>query len=184
MSTNETLSRNDLLTDCERSMRYHQARARFFNALHLFIQFLIFAVSSVGVFQLLSAYLSEYWSIVLFAIIPTLALFSFVYNPVEKYYLHKLLHRDFTYLYGNIMSTPDAGKNTIANWTKEIMTLYENEPPVYRALLVHCENQVSIQLDKVKDGYYVDLSWHHKWFRNFCHFQSADFLNRNQKSAT
>ena len=34
MNPDEILSRQDLLTDCERSMRYHQARARFFDAVY------------------------------------------------------------------------------------------------------------------------------------------------------
>ncbi len=37
MNTSSIRSRDDLLTDCERSMRYHQVRASFYNSAHLHV---------------------------------------------------------------------------------------------------------------------------------------------------
>ena len=79
MTTNETLSRSDLLTDCERSMRYHHARERFFDGAHSFIQFLVFASSSTGGgVLLLGEFSAESVSAVALGAVSLLALLSLV----------------------------------------------------------------------------------------------------------
>ena len=180
MNTTQTLSRNDLLTDCERSMRYHQARARFYNNTHLLIQFLVFALATASVSRLLDTLLTGQVLLWFLAAIGLLALFSLVYNPAEKAGLHKSLYRGFTMLNGTIFATPDADETTLSEWTKTIYGLYAEEPPVYRALLAHCDNQVAIALNKVNEGYFVDLRWNHRLFRNLWSFQGTEFPNRNQ----
>ena len=179
MNMAKNSSHDDLLTDCERSMRYHQARARFFNGAHLLIQFIVFALSSVGVYNLTITFSGEYILFWILAAVSLLALFSLVYNPAEKSALHKSLYRGFTMLAGTISATPDAQENDIAEWTKSIHALYAEEPPVYRALLAHCDNQVAIYLN-ADSGYFVNLSWYHRLLRNLVPFQGAEFPNQNQ----
>lgn len=179
MSTTQILSRDDLLTDCERSMRYHQARARFCNTLHLFIQFLVFALSSVSVYHLMVTLLDDQALRWLWAGVGLLALVSLVYNTSDKAALHKSLYRSFTMLAGTIAATPDANEAMRTEWTKSIHALYAEEPPVYRALLAHCDNQVAIALN-ADQGYFVDLCWHHRLLRNMIQFQGTAFPNRNQ----
>jgi len=41
MSKTENLSQDDMLIDCERSMRYHQARMRFFSWLNQTLQLVV-----------------------------------------------------------------------------------------------------------------------------------------------
>lgn len=178
MNTNQTLSFDDLLTDCERSMRYHQARTHFYSRLHLFIQFIIFAFANVSVYKLISS--SPTTALWLFAAISLLALFNLVYNPAEKLALHKSLYRSFVTLYSTIISTTEADEKTLADWNKAIYMLYADEPPVYRALLAHCDNQVVIALGAEQQKYFVDLRWYHILFRNFLTFQESDFFNRDQ----
>ena len=180
MNTSKTLSQDDLLTDCERSMRYHQARTRFFNSLHLFIRFFVFAITTASVISLIESYLAKQ-TISLWAVIGLLALISLIYNPAEKASLHKSLYRGFTILAGEIAATPDANETTLSEWTKNIYALYADEPPVYRALLAHCDNQISIALNADK-GYFVDLRWYHRLLRNLIPFQGSPFMNRNQTS--
>ncbi len=178
-NTSEILSRDDLLTDCERSMRYHQARARFFNTVHLLIQFIVFAIASASVLRWVDSWFAGQDTLWLWAIISLLALSSLVYNPAKKYALHKSLYHGFTLLNGTILATPNADEATLAGWTKNIYALYADEPPVYRALHAHCANQIVIALGADK-GYFVDLSWYHRLLRNFVPFQGTEFLNRNQ----
>ena len=177
-TTSKTLSRDDLLTDCERSMRYHQARARFFNTLHLFIQFIVFAIATASVLRLIESYLAEQTIPVLWAVISVLALISLVYNPADKASLHKFLYRNFTMLAGEITATPDPDEVTLSKWIWNIHVLYADEPPVYRALLAHCDNQVIIALGADK-GYFVDMRWYHRLLRNLIPFQGNDFPDRN-----
>ena len=179
MNTSKTISRDNLLTDCERSMRYHQARARFFNTLHLFIQFIVFAIASASALRLIESYLAEQTIPLLWAAISLLALISLVYNPVEKASIHKSLYRSFTMLAGEIAATLAPDEATLSEWTKRIHALYADEPPVYRALLAHCDNQITIALNADK-GYFVDLRWYHRLLRNLIPFQGSAFMNRNQ----
>ena len=178
MNATEILSRDNLLTNCERSMRYHQARRRFFNSAHLGIQFLIFAFASVGVSNFIVAFLSNAHTWML-AIISFLALASLVYGPAGKATLHASLYRGFTDLAGTIAATPDASESDRAEWTRRIHLLYGDEPPVYRALNAHCNNQMVTALDS-DEGYSVDLRWYHRWLRNIIPFQGTDFRNRKQ----
>ncbi len=175
----ETMSRSDLLTDCERSVRYHQARARSFDTFHRWIQFFVFALASANVAHLIDSWLAD-WSITLmWAIVGVLALSSLVFNPAGKHTLHNSLYRSFTSLHGKVLAYPDADDKMLIEWTKDIHALYADEPPVYRALLAHCDNQVAIALDADK-GFFVQLSWYHHWFRNLLPFQGSEFLNQSQ----
>ena len=182
MNTTRTISPDNLLTQCERSMRYHQARTRYFNSMHLLIQFIVFAIASASVFRLIESLLGEQTLLGLWVAVSLLALCSLVYNPAEKASLHKSLYRSFTILAGEIVATPgDPDESTLSEWNKRIHALYAEEPPVYRALLAHCDNQVTIALGADK-GYFVDLLWYHRLLRNLIPFQGSAFMNRKQTS--
>lgn len=92
MNTTESLSRENLLTDCERSMRYHQARERFFNAMHLCIQFLIFASASVGVSKLLDAFLPVQERAILLAVLAVMALLAYSIFITSYFYAIQLFY--------------------------------------------------------------------------------------------
>ena len=175
----ETLSRPDLLTDCERSVRYHQARAHFFDTLHRWIQFLVFALASASVAHLIDSWVPDWGVTFLWAFVAVLALCSLVFNPAGKHTLHQSLYRGFTLLHGKVLANSNTDDEMLAEWTKEIHVLYADEPPAYRALLAHCDNQVAIALDADK-GFFVKLSWYHRWFRNLIPFQGSELLNQNQ----
>lgn len=178
MSTNQTMSRDELLTNCERSARYHQARERFFNQLHLLILFIVFSLGAANVTNLIVKYF-EPSVLLIWATVSLLALFSLVYNPAAKSTHHNSLYHRFTMLAGTIASTPDADAKIRAEWNKNIHTLYADEPPVYRALNAHCNNQTAIAMDADR-GFIVDLRWYHIVLRNLIPFQGTEFLNRKQ----
>ncbi|MDA8002316.1 MAG: hypothetical protein MPL62_13635 [Alphaproteobacteria bacterium] len=180
MTTNETLSRSDLLTDCERSMRYHHARERFFDGAHSFIQFLLFASSSTGGgVLLLGEFSAESVSAVALGAVSLLALLSLVWNPSNKGKLHRSLYRKFTRLLGEVYANENPDNAARAEWTRTIHELYAQEPPVFRALHAHCDNQIVIALDADR-GHFVDLKFHQRLLRNFLPFQGGEFLSRNQ----
>ncbi|MDA7968811.1 MAG: hypothetical protein MPK31_07805 [Gammaproteobacteria bacterium] len=181
MNANALLSRDDLLTDCERSMRYHHARERFLNTAHLFIQFVVFALTTTGTVWLIESFVGEWFGLGLLAAASALALCSLIFRPAEKAGLHRSLYRSFTLLAGAISSTANPDEATRAEWTRNIHALYAEEPPVFRALLAHCDNQVAIALGaRHDDDYFVDLKLHQRLLRNFLPFQDTDFLNRSQ----
>ncbi|MGR3912973.1 MAG: hypothetical protein OD918_00350, partial [Gammaproteobacteria bacterium] len=164
------------------SMRYHQARARFFSMVHSSILFAVFAVSTTGAVLLLNALPGKLVGVGVLTAISLLAWLSLVWNPVEKAHLHKSLCRDFTMLTGKIHSNANPDEATRAEWTRDIHALYAQEPPVFRALHAHCANQIAIALN-AESGYFVDLKLRHRLFRNLCPFQGSDFKNRAQMQA-
>ncbi|MDA8022432.1 MAG: hypothetical protein MPK05_05560 [Gammaproteobacteria bacterium] len=181
MTTSTTKMRNQLLNDCERSARYHHARAGFYDAAHLRIQFFVFVVTAASASILFGRILSEtlVGMLLLFAV-SLLALFSVLWNPSGKAGHHKSLHRGFITLAGIINAAENPSKAQCEEWTRAVHALFAEEPPIYRALNAHCYNQLSIKLDVVKDGYFVDLKWYHHLLRNLVHFQGGDFPIRRQ----
>ena len=175
----ETMSRSNVLRGCQRSMRYHQARARFFDTFHRWIQFFVFALASANVAHLIDSWLAD-WSITLiWAIVGVLALSSLVFNPAGKHTLHNSLYRGFTLLHGKVSAYPDADDKMRGEWIEGIHALYADEPPVYRALLARCDNQVVIALGADRK-YLAPLRLHHRMFYNFFPFQGYEFISQDQ----
>lgn len=176
------LQRDNLLSDCERSMRYHEERERFFRKWHLIVQFVALGVSGFGTYSFISNLLSaEYHAWMMLAVF-LLTLFLVMFSPVDKAHLHSNLKRRFTDMAGRISAAPQPDAATVAAWTEHIHAIFADEPPVYGALEAHCDNQLAIALDNVKLGYWVDLRWYHRLLRNFVPFQGSDFPFRNQTS--
>lgn len=173
------LSYDDLLTDCDRSTRYHHERVAFCKTVYLSIQFIIFALSSVAVANVILSTFGEWIDKWLWAVISLLALFSLVYNPAERQNIHERLYQSFMKLAGDICADPNPDEKTLIKWTKDMHVLYAQEPPVYGALLAQCDNKVTISLN-AGEGYLVDLSLRHRLLRNIFKFQGTNFSNRNQ----
>lgn len=180
MSSSGNSDRSYLLNDCDRSIRYHQARARFLDSVHRWSQFFIFAFAMASVSDLASSLIGEdKFNMIWSALIGLLALLNFVFNPVEKAGLHRSLHRGFVMLAGEIDAAPNPNNITISHWKKTMHALFADEPPLYRALVAHCDNQVAIRLG-VDKGHFVELNWYYRRFRNIFPFQGPKFPKRNQ----
>ena len=170
---------HDLRTNCERSARYHHARAQFLNSFHLFLQFVVFAAATVGASHLVVETFTGQMLPWLMMGISLLALFSLVLNPGEKSTRHKILYRDFIVLAGAIAAMPKPTDENLAEWEKSIHALYAKEPPVYRALHAHCGNQIVIALGAEKK-YRSRLRWYHILLRHLIPFQGTDFPSLDQ----
>ena len=176
---NDTLSNHDIEQDCERSMRYHDARSRFFNAQYRVIQFTIFLLSGANIAGFTSVWL-PYGSIdVAWAIVAVLAVFSLITNPAKNYMLHNRLSREFTDLHGKSEANPGADYTLRSEWVEKIHQLYNDEPPVYRALGALCHNQCCLALG-ADDKHLIKLRWYHLWFRNWIPFQTYDLPYKNE----
>ena len=184
MTTTEILSRGDLLTDCERSMRYHLERERFLNWANSFLQFLVFAVSSLGGGALvLGLFSTETVSVAVMVLVGLLALLILVWNPSRKASEHRALYQGFTRLHGVIYASEDPESVIHPEWTQQIHELYAQEPPVYRALHAQCANHVVIALGADRK-FLADLKHRHRWFRNIFHFQNTDFFKLQRDAGT
>ena len=161
-------------------MRYHQERSHFLHSSHLWIQFFVFALATASMAHFIESWLSDSSVDFLWAIVSLLTLFSLVFNPAGKHVIHKSLYQGFTVLHGKIMANPGADDKMLAEWAKDIHALYAEEPPLYRALVAHCDNQVSLSANDDKGDFAV-LKWYELMLRNIFRFQSSEFPTYNQK---
>jgi len=167
-------ARDDLLTDCERSKRYHSARLRFYETTNRWFIFAMVASSAGAIVQWGSA--SVPW---LPAVTAALGLFSLVFDLSGKARLHDSLYRRCANLNGRIESSADSKQSDISEWRIAIHGIYGDEPPVYRILNQHCANQVLQSLyEDIEENaaiyrkYYVPLNWYHRLLKNFLPFSN------------
>lgn len=165
-------ARDELLTTCERSKRYHGARLRFYETTHRWFIFAMVASSAGAIVKLVDDHVP--W---LPAVTAALGLFSLVFDLSGKARLHDSLYRRFANLNGRIESSANPEQSDISEWKSEIHSIYADEPPVYRALHQHCANQVlqalyeeSEENEAIYDKYYLPLNWYHSWLMNFYSF--------------
>lgn len=167
-------ARDNLLTTCERSKRYHSARLRFYEATHRWFIFAIVASSAGAIVKLVDDHVP--W---LPAVTAALGLFSLVFDLSGKARLHDSLYRRYANLNGRIESFADPKQSDISEWRIEIHGIYADEPPVYRVLHQHCANQVLQALYQdieenatIYKKYYVPLNWYHRWLKNLLPFSN------------
>lgn len=166
----------DMLTNCERSMRYHQERTRFYESLHRWILFLIFLMLPVAVLRPFEFWQVEAW-IWLPAVAAVLAGASLVFDLAGKARRHESLYQRFTHIAGRIASESEPDADKIADWEYRIYKLYADEPPTYRALNALCHNQMAQALGSKKEDFLI-LRWYHRFFRNLYPFQGTNFPNQ------
>lgn len=174
------LSRNDVLIDCQRSMRYHMARAQHYHWLSRLIQFTVLTFSASGVLNPIHEFFSGQTLLWIFAIVSILTIAGLVFNLSDKHYLHGSLYSSFSIFAGEIESTPNADQETLSRWTSRLYLLYAKEPPTHRALSVVCANQVTVALGGDSD-YMVKLTWFQRRFCNIFTFKNTDFQNERQR---
>lgn len=166
--------RDNILTGCERSMRYHHARQSFYETSTSFIHFVIFILSAGSVLILIEELFGKNSVVVaaLMALVSVLSLFSLVFNPAKKASIHRSLYHEFAMLAADIESSPETlDEKNILNWRDQISIIYSKEPPVYRALNEHCRNQVAIALDNKEE--FNPMHWYYRTLRNIFPFQGV-----------
>ena len=161
--------RDDLLTDCERSKRYHSARLRFYESAHRWILLFIVVCGASSITT---------WTNIYAATLPAIAaafgLVSLVFDLSGKARLHESLYQRFAFLNGRIESVSNPHQKDLDMWLREIHDIYADEPPIYRALHKYCYNQVLEALyekdTKEYQRYFAPMKWYQHWLMNFIRF--------------
>ena len=169
-------NRDDLLNTCESSKKYHSARLVFYEKLYNGVAFFSFATAIAGLTSIIQPYQLQFS---LFAVV--LVSFIFIFNFHGKIRTHESLYQRFSALNGDIESKAEFQQTDIDNWTYRIHQLYHDEPPVYRALLKHCYNQVTESLYHKNSPeyrkFYYPLRRHQKYLMNLLHFPRIAYDN-------
>ncbi len=178
MSDLNKLSRTDMLTDSERSARYHMTRARFCGGAHRWSMVLILFVSGGAAAQIHPYLGVEEQPWLLPGIAFLVALFDVLFDISGRARLHEGLYAEFTRLAGDLYAASDDADMNL--YRQRIHELYAKEPPLYRAVEAYCDNQMRVLLDRGWE-HYVHLRWYHLWLMNILPFTSADFRSRGQR---
>ena len=130
-----------LLSDCDRSARYHTARRAFFDAWHRWMMVGVLISGSAAAASL-NAGLGTAWATVLALIPAVVGAVSVVWNLTHTARDHELLARRFYDLAKRIV-VHEANAATVDRWRAEMLDLWGDEPATYHALNAECHNAVA-----------------------------------------
>lgn len=127
----------------ERSARYHDRRRAFFDFWHRLTAGLSLIFASAAAATLLNA---TGHSVALGAafIVAVLSAVDLVVGTAERARKHDDLRRRFIGLLRCIQSDEDLVPETLAAWADERLSIELDEPPIYRALDLLCENELAV----------------------------------------
>lgn len=134
--TNEELSLevDDLNFHVEKSLRYHQRRRGFYDALHRWLMFGIILFGGIA-----AVYAPEVFG----TLASVCAAVSLALNVSHRARDHEMLFRQFSDLAIEVRTRAHgATESDLAGWTKRRLSIESGEPPIFYALEADCDNQV------------------------------------------
>nr|DAH57964.1 MAG TPA: SMODS and SLOG-associating 2TM effector domain family 4 [Caudoviricetes sp.] len=151
-STDDTLSIADELLALKfgvrRSCRYHDRRRAYFDTLHKITNVLTILLAGSVVFSIAHEGSKDpSWLIGIALLASLLSAVDLVVGYAQKANLHRELKIRFAQLEIDIL-TGGEDKAALREFTKARLTIEKDEPPVYRALDILCQNELLIA-----DGY-------------------------------
>lgn len=133
----------DFLHRCDRSARYHKARRAFFERLDQLAMVIVLFSSSGTAALFLTKFEAEgatwWWPFVLSAVPAFFSAVVVVARPAAKAYDHEILASRFYQLYRSI-NVDHVTRERLFEWDREILKIYESEPPVYHAVNAEAYN--------------------------------------------
>ena len=87
---------------------------------------------------------------------------------------HKLLMVRFIRLYGEVLAVEHPTLDQNSAWIITLHAIYEDEPPVYKAVNAVAANAV-IQAHAYDAKFVSGLKWYHRLFRNVLRFSNIKF---------
>ena len=185
MKKGKDKSRDDILTQCECSKRYHSARLRFYENAHRWTLLFIVISSVCAIF--ISGFSEgggRIAALSLFSLI--LGLISLVFDFNGRARQHESLYQRFSSLNGDIEALSNPQQKDLDIWNRKIHDMFAVEPPVYRALNKHCRNEVVQTLyasdTKEYKDHFKPMKWRERKFMNFYHFPMITYDNKNQEA--
>ncbi len=176
-----TIPAGDLLTDCERSMRYHSSWNLFYYRLHCCLM-LLFFMSGSAVFAEFDAGGNVWWGLSIYkwvgAATALIAALSVIIDLPGKRALHKSLYQRYAMLASDVVACDATErKQCERKWSAAIYNIYREEPPGFRAANEHAHNQMCIQLGNKSE--LIKMRWWHYCFMHWLPFNNSEFPYRN-----
>lgn len=155
----------------QRSSRYHARRQAFFDRWRLITAAVSVVFGSAAAVNVLAE--SPEWITLVFALgVTLLATIDLVVGTATMARTHNDLRRRFLLLEADIRKHPQPDKATVDHWCAERLTIEADEPPIYVALDVLCENELSRAHG---NGARCDVKPWQKFTAHWLRWESADF---------
>ncbi|WGZ31884.1 hypothetical protein O4444_10420 [Xylella fastidiosa subsp. pauca] len=148
----------ELLWGVQKSQRYHSCRMAFFDRCDK-LNSVIGLLSGSAVIASLGQYAPQ-WMALAGAVTVTIATsINLVAGTAQMARIHSDLRRRFSQLESDIVNHPDATREQISAWTAQRLEIESDEPPIFVALDILCENQVTRSYAHLKDHPSRTLPW-------------------------
>lgn len=174
-----TREAENLLIDCDRCIRYHQARGDFLNKCHKWMMVAVIFSSTSAV-----AALSQNYELLATFIVLLPGLFGaieIVWGLTDLVRRHESLVRRFHEVVSEI-NINDATLESYLNWDSKVKIVYSEEPlSVYHALNAVCGNAAYQAAGRDRDKFQTYNSWQYH-LRNWVKFNGNDFPRMDQIS--
>lgn len=172
---------HELLFHVGRSVRYHDRRRAFFEALHRISSvFVVLLASSVFLDLLGSASERPWWITGIALMAAIFAAFDIIVGFSRFATLHHDLKRRFIQLEIEI-STQDVTQQNLRSQQAECLRIEQDEPPVYRALDLLCHNELAHAKGYTDKAHFFTVDPWPRFTRHFYHWAN---LTQNGKPQT
>lgn len=152
-----------ILWAVERSARYHDRRRAFFDFWHRLTAGLSLIFASAAAASLLNA-TGRGVALGAAFVIAVLSAVDLVVGTAERARKHDDLRRRFIGLLRRIQPNEDPTPETLATWADERLSIELDEPPIYRALDLLCENELAVANGLRRR---VPLAWYERCTANW-----------------
>lgn len=154
----------------EKSLRYHQRRRGFFDAIHNFIMF--------GVLLSGSAAFGGIFPAVAGAVAAILGALDLVFQFSHKARDHQSLYQRFSALNIELQAIKAVDIVALEQVERRRLEIEADEPPIYWALDADCDSEVCIAWGRDKTAGVIQLTRNQWIFMNFYRFDRTRFAPR------
>lgn len=150
-----------LLFNVRRSIRYHDRRRAFYERMHQITGVLTILLAGGVLFELAGSGETVWW-------LKLLGLIAAVFSAIDiiiGYARQANRHADLRKRFSALEIAVNTGEKSVADYTNDRLLIEQDEPPVYRALDLLCQNEQLVaqgysRADPVDKGYFSDLKWY------------------------
>lgn len=163
-----------LLSDCERSARYHAARCAFFDFWHRVLMVsVLFAGSGAALSAVLTLGSKDHILVAMGLFVAAVGAIDVVVGLPMKARDHEILKRRF-YVLAKRIVPHRATVVMIEEWRAEMVSIFEDEPAIYHALNALCHNAICQSVGAPK-GVYQRVGLFARLLCNWVQFSPSRF---------
>lgn len=162
----------EVLWAVQRSQRYHARRSAFFHRWNKATAF-VSLVGGSAVFAALGEIAPAGLAIVGATVVVVMSGIDLVVGTADMARQHNDLRRQFCALEADITQVLSPGAEQVASWRARRLAIEAEEPAIYVALDVLCENELARSYRHLKDQPAHPLRWYQRWSAHLLRWENA-----------